>query len=215
MTHTLIPKEPTEAMLREGAAQIRNFMDETCPYPRVRAMWKAMLSAAPEPDAVVLHFHHATTPPVKPGSMQSFIVLTEHDGRKTSCAAHYLNQYPLEYENGCEAPECAEGKHEDGCPTTGWFYDESNFEYDHCYYRLKGTVLAWAPIPKPDEIFAEKASDDAVKALVEAALRVAKSGGNTSDHMTACEKTMGATHPCTCGATALRSALRPFLKEGE
>ena len=56
---------------------------------------------------------------------------------------------------------------------------------------------------------------DAVKALVEAALRVAKSGGNTSDHMTACEKTMGDTHPCTCGAIALRAALRPFLKEGE
>ncbi len=52
MTHTLVPKEPTEAMLREGAAQIRNFMDEKCPYPRVRAMWKAMLSAAPEPDAI-------------------------------------------------------------------------------------------------------------------------------------------------------------------
>lgn len=27
------------------------------------------------------------------------------------------------------------------------------------------------------------------------------------DHMTACERTMGATHPCTCGADALRSAL--------
>jgi hypothetical protein len=27
------------------------------------------------------------------------------------------------------------------------------------------------------------------------------------DHMTACEKTMGDTHPCTCGADALRRAL--------
>ncbi len=27
------------------------------------------------------------------------------------------------------------------------------------------------------------------------------------DHMTACEKTMGATHPCTCGADGMRSVL--------
>jgi hypothetical protein len=25
------------------------------------------------------------------------------------------------------------------------------------------------------------------------------------DHMTACDKTMGDTHPCTCGANALRA----------
>lgn len=27
------------------------------------------------------------------------------------------------------------------------------------------------------------------------------------DHMTACERTMGATHPCTCGADALRAVI--------
>ncbi len=27
------------------------------------------------------------------------------------------------------------------------------------------------------------------------------------DHMTACDRTMGATHPCTCGATEARSTL--------
>lgn len=27
------------------------------------------------------------------------------------------------------------------------------------------------------------------------------------DHMTACDKTMGATHPCTCGATEIRLRL--------
>lgn len=81
---------------------------------------------------------------------------------------------------------------------------------DFCYecggtYMLGPVCLTCNPEMRPD----------AVKALVEAALRVAKSGGNTSDHMTACEKTMGTTHPCTCGATALRTALRPFLKGGE
>lgn len=32
-------------------------------------------------------------------------------------------------------------------------------------------------------------------------------GYGAPDHMTYCEKTMGATHPCTCGADAARSAL--------
>lgn len=27
------------------------------------------------------------------------------------------------------------------------------------------------------------------------------------DHMTACDKTMGASHPCTCGASAARKIL--------
>lgn len=33
----------------------------------------------------------------------------------------------------------------------------------------------------------------------------------SDDHMTACERTMGATHPCTCGADALRAALTNVL----
>jgi len=33
----------------------------------------------------------------------------------------------------------------------------------------------------------------------------------SDDHMTACERTMGSTHPCTCGADALRAALTNVL----
>lgn len=29
------------------------------------------------------------------------------------------------------------------------------------------------------------------------------------DHMSACDKTMGDTHPCTCGAIEARTLLRP------
>ena len=227
MTHTLVPKEPTEAellpcpfcgtkasLIEWKAKQYR----AVCPECGARAesthweanaigLWNRRTSASkPDPDAVVLHFHHATTPPVKPGSMQSFIVLTEREGRKASFAAHYLNQYPLEYEDGCEAPECAEGKHEDGCPTTGWFYDESNFDYDHCYFRLDGTVLAWAPIPEPDEIIATKSADDAIKALVEAA--------NSAPHHDECDLFVLGTE-CSCYKRRIDAALRPFLKEGE
>lgn len=215
MTNTLVPKEPTEAMLSAARDWSLKKYNQGIGNDAAIGCYKAMLSATPEPDAVVLHFHHATTPPVKPGSKQSFIVLTEREGRKASFAAHYLNQYPLEYEDGCEAPECAEGKHEDGCPTTGWFYDESNFDYDHCYFRLDGTVLAWAPIPRPVEIFAAKSSDDAVKDLVEAALALA----NAADGVGVAyfdTDTMGAPEQRMQEATlALRAALRTFLKEGE
>ena len=31
-----------------------------------------------------------------------------------------------------------------------------------------------------------------------------------SDHMTACDRTMGDTHPCTCGADEARRVLNPF-----
>lgn len=31
------------------------------------------------------------------------------------------------------------------------------------------------------------------------------------DHMTACDRTMGATHPCTCGANAVRRLLSEYL----
>ena len=31
------------------------------------------------------------------------------------------------------------------------------------------------------------------------------------DHLTACERTMGATHPCTCGADALRATISNVL----
>ncbi len=31
------------------------------------------------------------------------------------------------------------------------------------------------------------------------------------DHMTACERTMGATHPCTCGADGLRAIIANVL----
>jgi hypothetical protein len=31
--------------------------------------------------------------------------------------------------------------------------------------------------------------------------------GGAPDHMTACERTMGATHPCTCGADQARAML--------
>jgi len=43
--HRIVPVEPTEEMLREGAAKVREFMDVRGPYPRTHAMYRAMLTA--------------------------------------------------------------------------------------------------------------------------------------------------------------------------
>ena len=43
----LVPVEPTVEMLRDGANQCLNFYSEKGPYPRSRAVYRAMLDAAP------------------------------------------------------------------------------------------------------------------------------------------------------------------------
>ena len=43
----LVPIEPTVEMLRDGANQCLNFYSEKGPYPRSRAVYRAMLDAAP------------------------------------------------------------------------------------------------------------------------------------------------------------------------
>ena len=98
------------------------------------------------------------TPPVMRGSMGCFICLstgktTGMDGVKP---LYYLNEYPLEYD------ECKCSKeHDDGCPTTGWFYDESNFDYENCYYQAAGEIVAWAELPSPVHVRAALAKAEA------------------------------------------------------
>jgi hypothetical protein len=45
----VVPREPTEAMLSAGASKQDAFYGTKGPYPRTRAIWNAMLSAAPLP----------------------------------------------------------------------------------------------------------------------------------------------------------------------
>lgn len=92
----------------------------------------------------------ATLPEVAAGDNKIFIILTEHEnGKRFVLPAYYLNRFPLEYED-CKCD--TDKDHDDGCPTTGWFYDESNFEYEHCYWKVTGTVLAWAPLPTAADV---------------------------------------------------------------
>ncbi len=44
----LVPKVPTDDMLVEGAARVRDFYEKTGQYPRTKAMYAAMLAAAPQ-----------------------------------------------------------------------------------------------------------------------------------------------------------------------
>lgn len=94
-------------------------------------------------------------PEVKRGHLLDCIIVTERSGQRASFAAYYLNAFPLDHGDECICK--TEADHDDGCPTTGWFYDESNFEYDNCYHAVVGTVLLWAPIPKAAEILAASA----------------------------------------------------------
>lgn len=101
-------------------------------------------------------------PEVPAGDIRGFIIAARrkhdgqvghHDGEVRTFCAWYLNGYRLQYEDQC--PQCP-GPDEDGncpgsdygeCPTTGWFRDESSLEYENCYYRVEGDVLAFAEIP--------------------------------------------------------------------
>lgn len=88
-------------------------------------------------------------PELKKGALGTFIIWTRNkDGREAVFPAYYLNAHPLNYEEDCAERGCPKGEeHEDGCPTTGWFYDESNFESDNCYHPISADVLAWAALP--------------------------------------------------------------------
>ena len=102
-------------------------------------------------ERVALAFHPGEqAPDVKRGSMECCIVVTENEqGKHFAFPGYYLNAYPLQYDEcRCDEP-C-----EDGCPTTGWFYDESNFEYENCYYPISSKILRWALIPDAECILA-------------------------------------------------------------
>jgi hypothetical protein len=100
-------------------------------------------------ERVALEFKAGSeVPDVARGNMEACIIMmrSRHTGKNFTMPAYYLNSYPLEFEDGCGDPNC-EDMHDDGCPVTGWFYDNANFEYENCYYRIEGECLAWALIP--------------------------------------------------------------------
>lgn len=105
---------------------------------------------------ISLTFKTDPVPDVKAGNLGTFIIVTRNkEGRGSCFPAYYLNAYPLQYDEDCAERGCPKDEvHEDGCPTTGWFYDESNFEYDNCYHSISADVIAWASLPKAVDVLA-------------------------------------------------------------
>jgi len=46
--YVVVPKEATEEMLIDGAAAHRDFLSQKGPYPRSRAVYRAMIQSAPK-----------------------------------------------------------------------------------------------------------------------------------------------------------------------
>ena len=101
------------------------------------------------------------TPDVSPGNMRYFFVRVRSSGdhKVRVIGAYYLNEFPLEFEDGpcpqCPCPdgdidgqECS-GAAGDGCPWTGWYDEKWHPEYDTAYHRLDGEVLGFAKQPDP------------------------------------------------------------------
>lgn len=91
---------------------------------------------------VALTFTSADTlPDVQPGNMKAIIILNENEeGRRFCFAGYYLNKYTLDFDDDGESN------------VSGWFYDESNFEYEHCYWRVSGKIIAWSPMPTAQSV---------------------------------------------------------------
>lgn len=97
------------------------------------------------------------TPDVPRGGMRYYFVRSrsKHDGKVRVFGAWYLNEYGLEYDGPCPHCPFPDGEEDcpatngDGCPTTGWFEERFDPEYESSYYRLEGEILGFAPQPEP------------------------------------------------------------------
>lgn len=103
-------------------------------------------------------FRPGVAPEIPRGTERSFIVAVRRarNGKTYSFPAIYLNAYPLLYESG-DCPKgngCAGDGCDDGCPTTGWYSESSDGDYDSNYTRLHldagDEFLAWSAIPQFD-----------------------------------------------------------------
>lgn len=106
----------------------------------------------PTRTATLTFFPGDKAPMIPPGYEKYFLVAVKRSARPVSVfPALYLNRYPLTFEFGCAADDCHE-KHQDGCPTTGWYaVESSNSEFDSLYFPLLHSgdaLIEWAPMPE-------------------------------------------------------------------
>lgn len=96
-------------------------------------------------------------PPVTKGSESEFVVAVRRasSGKVYSFSASYLNAFPLEYRDGCpkgnDVNIACEGC-DDGCPTTGWFYqtgeDGDSSQYNSLHLGDGDELVGWRHIPQ-------------------------------------------------------------------
>ena len=108
------------------------------------------------PTTIPLEFEDGDTPSEVNGSNYFFVACrSRHDGKVRVFGAYYLNAEPLHYEDGCancpdDADKCP-SSHGNGCPTTGWFTEAYDADYDQSWERVDGAVLGFAKQPQfPD-----------------------------------------------------------------
>lgn len=110
---------------------------------------------------VTLNFTEGNKPEAEPGTARYYFVRTRsrHDGKVRTHGAYYLSKYGLVYEYGscpgCPDPEggpkCL-GAETGECPTTGWFDEVTDPEFDSVYEPLSGEVIAFTLPPEPETI---------------------------------------------------------------
>ena len=95
------------------------------------------------------------SPDIKNGCETEFIVAVRrgHNGKVYSFAASYLNAYPLRYEYECPKGDGCSGEGcDDGCPTTGWFYqtgeDGDSTQYNPLHLKDGDELVGWRNVPQ-------------------------------------------------------------------
>lgn len=89
--------------------------------------------------------HLPELPAVAVGSNGKFLILHETNGYRMLSSAFYLNEYPVTMEYGCGHAACRD-THGAGCPVTGWYGLDSNFDFEEGRRPILGTVISWAEI---------------------------------------------------------------------
>lgn len=94
-------------------------------------------------------------PEVKKGCEYELVVAVRRakSGKVYSFSASYLNAYPLNYNDGCPKGDGCSGEGcDDGCPTTGWFYqtgeDGDSSQYNSLQIANGDELVGWRHIPQ-------------------------------------------------------------------
>lgn len=112
-----------------------------------------MISGIPN---VTVEWHDGEIiPPVKRGGATEYVVAVyrAHHGKVFTFSSSYLNAHPLNYKYECPKGDGCEGNGcDDGCPTTGWFYetgeDGDATQFNSLELKDGDKLMGWCEIPR-------------------------------------------------------------------